>query len=75
MIGLYAHVSTRDKGQSAEVQLRRLRPNILVAFAEIERDLTRERIKDGHDVARAKGKKIGRHPKDCQCEIYRGRAE
>ena len=52
----------------------RLQINVLVAFAEFEKDLIAERIKDGHAEARARGKKIGRHPNGCQCEIHGGRA-
>ena len=38
----------------------RLQQNILVAFAEYEREIIRERVKDGIARARSEGKKLGR---------------
>jgi len=38
-------------------------------FAEFERDLISERTKLGLERARKKGKRIGRHPKNCNCYI------
>lgn len=45
----------------------RLFIQILGAFAEFERDLISERTIAGQDRARAEGKRIGRHPKGCNC--------
>ena len=40
----------------------RLQQNILLAFAEYEREIIRERVKDGIARAKAEGKKLGRPP-------------
>jgi DNA invertase Pin-like site-specific DNA recombinase len=40
----------------------RLQQNILVAFAEYEREIIRERVKDGIARAKSEGKKLGRPP-------------
>jgi DNA invertase Pin-like site-specific DNA recombinase len=40
----------------------RLQQNLLVAFAEYEREIIRERVNDGLDRARAEGKRLGRPP-------------
>jgi putative DNA-invertase from lambdoid prophage Rac len=45
----------------------KLQFHIICAFAEFERDLIRERTLAGLDRARAEGKRIGRHPKGCNC--------
>lgn len=38
-------------------------------FAELERDLIRERVLDGLDRAKAWGKIQGRHPRECGCGV------
>lgn len=40
----------------------RLQQNLLVAFAEYEREIIRERVNDGIARARAEGKRLGRPP-------------
>ena len=40
---------------------------IISAFAQLERDIIRERTLAGLDRARAQGKIRGRHPKNCGC--------
>lgn len=41
---------------------------IISAFAQLERDLNSERTKAGLARAKAQGKKLGRHKKNCKCE-------
>lgn len=45
----------------------RLMFHIFGAFAEFERDLIRERTLAGLERAKQKGRRIGRHPKNCKC--------
>jgi len=45
----------------------RLMANVLAAMANFERDRIRERTMMGLARARAQGKRLGRHPKDCAC--------
>lgn len=42
--------------------------HIFGAFAQFERDLISERTKAGLDRARARGKRLGRHPRNCRCD-------
>jgi DNA invertase Pin-like site-specific DNA recombinase len=49
----------------------RLQQNLLVAFAEYEREMIRERVKDGLDRARAEGKKLGRPKRPVDLDAYR----
>ena len=48
-----------------------LHVHILAAFAEFERGILRERTLQGLANARARGKKLGRHPDKCSCGIHR----
>lgn len=45
----------------------RAHAQIIMVMAELERELIRERTKDGLERARAQGKRLGRHPKNCDC--------
>jgi len=49
----------------------RLQTHILSAFAEFERDRIRERTIQGLATARARGKQLGRHRRNCDCKIHR----
>jgi DNA invertase Pin-like site-specific DNA recombinase len=40
---------------------------VMAAFAQLERDLIRERTLAGLARAKAWGKRLGRHPKKCRC--------
>ncbi len=41
--------------------------HMIGVFAQLERDINSERTKAGQARARARGKKIGRHPRNCKC--------
>jgi DNA invertase Pin-like site-specific DNA recombinase len=45
----------------------RLMANMMAAFANFERDRIKERTLLGLARAKAQGKRLGRHPKDCLC--------
>jgi DNA invertase Pin-like site-specific DNA recombinase len=45
----------------------RLFAHVLAAMANFERDRIKERTLLGQARARAEGRRIGRHPKDCSC--------
>ncbi len=45
----------------------RLMANMMAVFANFERDRIRERTMLGLARAKAQGKRIGRHPLDCNC--------
>lgn len=49
--------------------------NMIAAFAEFERDLIRERCREGIDKAKAKGIRFGRKPKLSEVQITSMRAE
>lgn len=49
----------------------RLMANVLAAMANFERDRIKERTLLGLARARAQGKTLGRHPKNCNCSIHR----
>lgn len=45
--------------------------HMLAAVAELERDMIQERTNAGLDRARAQGKRLGRHPLNCQCPKHK----
>ena len=45
--------------------------NLLAVFADFERELIRERTVAGLTRARAQGKRLGRHPRNCDCPKHR----
>lgn len=47
-------IDTRNSNPASQLQI-----NILIAFAQFERDLTRERVNAGLNAARARGAKLG----------------
>lgn len=49
----------------------RLYAAILAAFAGFERDINHERTVAGLERARAQGKRLGRHPHDCDCPKHK----
>jgi len=51
----------------------RLMFHIISAFAEFERNIIRERTLAGLARAKAQGKRLGRHPKKCQCKVCKNR--
>ena len=50
----------------------RLMANLLAAMANFERDRMRERTMLGLERARGQGKRLGRHPRNCDCPKHRG---
>jgi DNA invertase Pin-like site-specific DNA recombinase len=51
----------------------RLMANVLAAMANFERDRIQERTLLGLARARAQGKRLGRHPLNCDCPKHRGK--
>lgn len=49
----------------------RANAQIIMVFAELERELIRERTLDGLHRARAQGKRLGRHPRNCDCPKHK----
>jgi DNA invertase Pin-like site-specific DNA recombinase len=49
----------------------RANAQLLMVFAELERELIRERTIDGLARAKAQGKILGRHFKNCQCPKHK----
>ncbi len=45
--------------------------NIFASFAMFEREIIRERTLEGLSRAKSQGKRLGRHPVDCQCPKHR----
>lgn len=50
----------------------RLMANVLAAMANFERDRIKERTILGLKRARTQGKRLGRHPANCDCPKHRG---
>ena len=49
--------------------------SMLAVFASFERERTRERTLAGLERARREGKRIGRHPTNCQCVKHRKKGQ
>jgi DNA invertase Pin-like site-specific DNA recombinase len=49
----------------------RAHAQIIMVMAELERELIRERTKDGLERAKAQGKRLGRHPRNCDCPRHK----
>ncbi len=50
----------------------RLHAGLLALFAQFERDVNHERTIAGLERARAQGKRLGRHPLNCDCPKHNG---
>ena len=62
-ISVYSYTENIDLSNS----MGRAMLTIISAFAQLERDLIRERTLAGLARAKAWGKRLGRHPKGCRC--------
>lgn len=62
-ISVYSYTENIDLSNS----MGRAMLTIISAFAQLERDLIRERTLAGLSRAKAWGKRLGRHPKKCTC--------
>ncbi len=68
-ISVYSYTENIDLNTS----MGRAMFHIISAFAQLERDIIRERTLAGLARARAKGKILGRHRKKCKCKTCEGR--
>ena len=61
------------EGMDLSTAAGRLMANILAAMANFERDRIQERTLLGLERARGEGKRLGRHPRNCDCPKHRGK--